>query len=75
MKIVAIICNIILLGFACWSVIDQYPHPREAGVIEFELVVILTPILSAIVIFRNGRRKTKHDCPNLAWLDNYGQRR
>lgn len=59
MKIVAIICNIVLLGFACWAIIDQYPHPREAGVIEFGLLVILTPIISAVVIFRSGKEQCK----------------
>ncbi len=53
-QIVAVICNIVLLGFACWAIIDQYPHPREAGLLEFELLVILTPIVSSVVILRKG---------------------
>jgi hypothetical protein len=34
MRIVAIICNIVFFGFVCWALIDQYPHPKESGVIE-----------------------------------------
>src|SRR5512136_2682902 len=47
-KIAAIIGNVLLLGFACWAMIDQYPHPKEAGFVEYAVLVILTPILSAI---------------------------
>ncbi len=54
MQIAAVICNIVLLGFACWAIIDQYPHPREAGLLEFELLVILTPIVSSVAILRKG---------------------
>ena len=48
-----IISNILLLGFSCWAIIDQYPHPKEDGLIIYILVVFLTPILSSLVIFRN----------------------
>jgi len=51
-RMVAIVCNIVLLGFACWAIIAQYPHPAEPGVVEFEVLVVLTPILSSVVIFR-----------------------
>jgi len=58
LKLVTIISNIALLVFACWAIIDQYPHPEEPGVIEMAVLMILTPILSAVVIYfsepRNG---------------------
>jgi hypothetical protein len=51
LKIAPIICNVILLGFTIWALIDQYPHPSEPGLVEYELVVLFTPILSAVVIW------------------------
>ena len=56
MRVVAIICNIILLGFTCWAFVDQYPHPEEDGVIAFAVLMVLTPILSLVVLFRNGAK-------------------
>jgi hypothetical protein len=50
-KIVTIICNIVLLGFSCWVFIDQFPHPKEEGLIFFIVIVFLTPILSSIALF------------------------
>lgn len=49
-----IAANILLLGFSAWAVIDQYPHPEEPGVLEFTLVVLLTPILSIVAIVRDA---------------------
>jgi hypothetical protein len=54
MKIVAIICNIVFFGFVCWALVDQYPHPEEDGVIAFAVLMVLTPILSLVVLFRSG---------------------
>jgi hypothetical protein len=54
MHIVGIVCNLVLLAFVCWAIVDQYPHPEESGVIEFEILVFLTPILSAVVLFISG---------------------
>jgi hypothetical protein len=51
LKLVTLVSNIVLLAFACWAIIDQYPHPEEPGVIEMSVLMILTPILSALVIF------------------------
>ena len=53
MSVVAIICNIILLGFTCWAFVDQYPHPEEDGVIAFAVLMVLTPILSLVVLFHH----------------------
>jgi len=56
MKIAAVvcICNIVSFGFACWAIIDQYPHPDESGVIALEVLMVLTPILSVVALFRQA---------------------
>jgi hypothetical protein len=55
MKIVAGVCNIALLGFACWAIVSQYPHPEEEGVVAYTVLVVLTPILSLAVLFRKAK--------------------
>lgn len=57
MRFVAIICNIVLLGFTCWAFVDQYPHPEEEGLIAFTVLMVLTPILSLVALFRSGGGK------------------
>jgi hypothetical protein len=57
LRIVAIICNIIFIGFACWAFIDQYPHPKEYGLIAFAVLMILTPILSLVAFSLTGSRR------------------
>jgi succinate dehydrogenase hydrophobic anchor subunit len=52
MRIVAILFNIVCFGFVCWALVDQYPHPNEAGFIEYVVFMILTPILSVVALFR-----------------------
>jgi hypothetical protein len=54
MKIVAIICNIVLLGFVCWALVDQYLHPKEDGVVAFAVLMGSTPILSLVALLRDG---------------------
>ena len=56
MRIGSIIWNIVLLGFICWALIDQYPHPEEDGFIAYTLLTLLTPILSVVVLFLSGSR-------------------
>jgi len=56
---VAVICNIILLGFACWAFVDQYPHPKEDGVIAYALIVVLAPILNVVVFFSSWRSDSR----------------
>jgi hypothetical protein len=51
---VAVVCNIVLFGFVCWALMDQYPHPEEEGVIPFAVLMVLTPVLSMVVIVRAG---------------------
>ena len=54
MRFVAIVCNIVLLGFTGWAFVDQYPHPEEDGLIAFTVLMVLTPILSLVALFRGG---------------------
>jgi hypothetical protein len=48
MKIVAIILNVVLIGFICWTFISQ--HPGGSLILFLALFVILTPVLSLITI-------------------------
>ena len=52
MRAVAIVCNFVLLGFSCWAYLDHYPHPEEPGLTAFTVLMVLTPVLSVIVLFR-----------------------
>ena len=54
-RIVAIICNLVFLGFVCWALVDQYPHPKEEGVIAFAVLMVLTPILNLVVLLRSRK--------------------
>jgi hypothetical protein len=53
MRTVAIICNIVFLAHFCWAFVDQYPHPEEEGFIAFTVLMVLTPILNVVVLFRS----------------------
>jgi len=46
-------CNILLLAFVCWALVDQYPHPSDPGFIEFVVVTAVTPLLSAVALRRS----------------------
>jgi UDP-N-acetylmuramyl pentapeptide phosphotransferase/UDP-N-acetylglucosamine-1-phosphate transferase len=50
MNILAIICNIVLLGVSCWAIVNQYPHPKESGLLLYTVILILTPILSSVAL-------------------------
>jgi hypothetical protein len=52
MGIVAIIFNIVFFGFVCWALVDQYPHPKEGGVIAMAILMVLTPILNLVVLLQ-----------------------
>ena len=64
MKIMTIVCNIVLLASVCWALIDQYPHPKEPGLLEFELLAILTPLLSMAVILLRGPKRSVPEPPH-----------
>lgn len=44
------ICNVVLLAFICSVLVKQYPHPSEPGFIEYAVLMLVTPILSAVVL-------------------------
>jgi hypothetical protein len=52
----AAICNVLLLGSFSLALVDQYPHPAEPGFLEYVVVTMVTPILSAVVLFLLARR-------------------
>jgi hypothetical protein len=52
MRITAIACNILFIGFVCWAFVDQYPHPNEEGFIPFLVMMALVPIISIVALFR-----------------------
>ena len=60
MKIVALILNIAIIGFASWSIATNYPHPKEYGVLAYTLLVVLTPVLSLITILISRANKFEY---------------
>lgn len=54
-RIGTIICNGILIGFVCWALVDQYPHPEESGFIEYVVLMVLTPIISIAALARKRK--------------------
>jgi hypothetical protein len=54
MNYLAMISNIVLFGFVCWALVDQYPHPEEEGFVPYAVLTLLTPILNLVVIVRGG---------------------
>jgi hypothetical protein len=49
-RLAAVICNVVLLGFVCWAAVRQYPYPEGDEVIVFALLMMLAPILSLVAI-------------------------
>lgn len=66
MKTVMIIVNIVLLGLSCWAIMSQYPHPGEEGVIAFTVILVLTPILNLLSLFRKFRKVQETRDANLS---------
>ena len=54
---VAVFFNLVLAAFSCWAAIAQYPYPEGSGVIPFALLMVFTPIISVVVLFRGGEGK------------------
>lgn len=48
-----------MLGWSCWAIVAQYPHPEEDGVIAFTLLVVLTPMITLAALFGTRKRKTQ----------------
>lgn len=50
-RIVGLIGNIIWLVTAAWLAIERVPsHPQEEGLIEYVVLLVVTPLLSAIAL-------------------------
>lgn len=58
MKIAVVISNGILFGFSCWTLVSQYPHPEEEGLLLYTILVLLTPVLSVLAIFQTIEKKS-----------------
>jgi hypothetical protein len=56
MKMVAFICNIVLIVFSIWAIVDQYPHPDEEGYVPYLVFVFLTPVFSSITLFPSKKQ-------------------
>jgi len=56
----AAIANLILLGFVCWALVDQHPHPTESGFVPYAVLMVLTPLLSAVTLFRYKPNQVTH---------------
>ena len=53
---VALVSNIVWLGLACWRIIQELPsHPKEEGLLEFVVLFVPTPLLSAVAIYASLR--------------------
>ncbi len=52
LKFVALAGNMVWLGLGGWRVIRELPsHPKEEGLLEFVVLLALTPLLSAVAIY------------------------
>jgi hypothetical protein len=49
--------NACMLASSCWALVAQYPHPEEEGVLLYTVVLLLTPILSAVVLLTILKRR------------------
>ncbi len=47
-----VLANLALLALAWWAVVEQYPHPRDPGVLPYTVLVLITPVLSAWTVWR-----------------------
>jgi len=66
MNRVAVVCNLVLVGFSCWAAVAQYPYPEGNGVIPFGLLMVFTPIISLVVLFRSRKRKMQEQQRTIA---------
>jgi hypothetical protein len=66
MRIVAVFCNFVLVGFSCWAAVAQYPYPEGNGVIPFGLLMVFTPIVSLVVLLGSRKRKMQEQQSTIA---------
>ncbi len=53
-RMVPAVMNLVSLGFVCWALVDQYPHPNEAGFLEFVILTVVTHALNIVTLFFGG---------------------
>ncbi len=63
LKVAAMACNAILLGFICWALIDQYPHPAEEGLVPFIVMMFLVPVVNLLALMLGLRRRRVNTDP------------
>ncbi len=52
----AAISNLVLIACLAAAIVDQYPHPNEEGYLAYVVLMLFTPVLSAVVLFLAARR-------------------
>jgi uncharacterized membrane protein YhaH (DUF805 family) len=58
LRIAAIIGNIVFFGFVCWALVDQYPHPKEEGVVAFVVLMISIPIINLGMLIHSSLNRS-----------------
>ncbi len=59
----AVVANLLLVGFAGWAFLAQYPHPKEEGMVAvaslalFTVLIFFTPIFSILVLIGSAKAK------------------
>ncbi len=61
LRIAAIVGNIGQIGFVCWALTDQYPHPQEEGFIPYVMMTVFTPLLSLAVLLWSATSADRPD--------------
>jgi hypothetical protein len=51
----AVLCNLVLLGAACWAAVAQYPYPEGNSAIPFAVLGVCMPILNLMALLSAGR--------------------
>jgi len=51
----AAVCNMALVSFIGWALVDQHPHPSEEGFVAYVVMMLATPTLSAAVLLWSVR--------------------
>ncbi len=51
----AAVCNMALVAFMGWALVDQHPHPSQKGFVAYVVMMLATPTLSAAVLLWSVR--------------------
>jgi hypothetical protein len=54
----AAVCNMALVAFIGWALVDQHPHPSEKGFVAYVVMMLATPTLSAAVLLWSVRGRS-----------------